>query len=317
MRRMQALLKHDSVRKALKEITSLLAELGFSKQRMDDLHAQVKANLDAETDQVQRFANQRIAQNLQAQPRSTDIEDLLQAPFGHLGEDEMDILRQEVRRLSAALRSRIALRQKRQKTGMLDLKSTIRKNLGHGGVPFQLSYKRRQKLPRLVVVCDVSTSMRYCSELMLGLIHAMQDQISRTFAFAFNDHLEYISPDLAYGSAQEAVDRVLIRMPPGHYSTDLGGSLCEFESKWLDLVNPQTTLLLVGDGRNNFRDPETAIFQQLASRCLRTIWLNPEPPVLWGSDDSDMDRYLPFCDHVLQVQTMAELTAAVDELLAA
>ena len=315
VRRMQAALKHDSVRRAMAEIAQLLEQVGFSKERLDELRAMLQANIEAETGQLQNFAGQRITDNMQARPPSEDVEDLLHAPFGRLGEDEMNVLRQEVRRLSAALRSRISLRQKRQKTGTLDLKSTIRRNLGHGGVPFTLSYKRRQKKPRLVVICDVSTSMRYCTELMLSLIHAMQDQISRTYAFAFNDHLEYITPDLAHGSAQEAVDRVLVRMPPGHYSTDLGGSLAEFDREWLDLVNHRTTLLMVGDGRNNFRDPETGIFQEMARRCTRTIWLNPEPPMLWGTGDSDMNEYLPFCDHVLQVQTMAELTAAVDELL--
>ncbi len=315
VRRMQAALQHDSVRRAMAEIAQLLEQVGFSKERLDELRAMLQANIEAETGQLQNFAGQRITDNMQARPPSEDVEDLLHAPFGRLGEDEMNVLRQEVRRLSAALRSRISLRQKRQKTGTLDLKSTIRRNLGHGGVPFTLSYKRRQKKPRLVVICDVSTSMRYCTELMLSLIHAMQDQISRTYAFAFNDHLEYITPDLAHGSAQEAVDRVLVRMPPGHYSTDLGGSLAEFDREWLDLVNHRTTLLMVGDGRNNFRDPETGIFQEMARRCTRTIWLNPEPPMLWGTGDSDMNEYLPFCDHVLQVQTMAELTAAVDELL--
>ena len=39
--------------------------------------------------------------------------------------------------------------------------------------------------------------------------------------------------------------------------------------------------------------------------------------MLWGSGDSDMQVYLPFCRHVFQVQTMAELAAAVDEWLTA
>ena len=116
-------------------------------------------------------------------------------PFNSLSDREMDRLRKEVQRLAAALRTRVALRQKKAKTGQLDAKATIRANLKHGSVPMLLKHRQRSLKPKLVVICDISTSMRYCSELMLSLIFAMQDQINRTHAFAFIDHLEYISPD--------------------------------------------------------------------------------------------------------------------------
>ncbi len=314
VRRMQRALQHDSVRQAMQELSELLAKIGFSKERLAQMRAMLQANMEAETEQLDQFAGQRITENMMERPPEADVDALMEAPFGYLDEDDMNVLRREVRRLAAILRSRIALRQKREKSGTLDLKSTLRTNLKYGSVPFRLTYRQRQKQPKLVVICDISTSMRYCSELMLSLIHAMQDQISKTNAFAFNDHLEYITPDFGAGTAQEAIETVLIRMPPGHYSTDLGGSLQEFQQQYYDMVNPQTTLLVVGDGRNNYRDPALRIFVEMARRSHRTIWLNPEPPMLWGTGDSDMLEYAPHCDHVLQVQTMAELTAAVDEL---
>lgn len=314
VRRMQRALQHDSVRQAMQELSELLAKIGFSKERLAQMRAMLQANMEAETEQLDQFAGQRITENMMERPPEADVDALMEAPFGYLDEDDMNVLRREVRRLAAILRSRIALRQKREKSGTLDLKSTLRTNLKYGSVPFRLTYRQRQKQPKLVVICDISTSMRYCSELMLSLIHAMQDQISKTNAFAFNDHLEYITPDFGAGTAQEAIETVLIRMPPGHYSTDLGGSLQEFQQQYYDMVNPQTTLLVVGDGRNNYRDPAIRIFVEMARRSHRTIWLNPEPPMLWGTGDSDMLEYAPHCDHVLQVQTMAELTAAVDEL---
>ncbi len=71
----------------------------------------------------------------------------------------------------------------------------------------------------------------------------------------------------------------------------------------------------MGDGRNNYNDPKLDVFRTLARRSNRTIWLNPEPPILWGSGDSDMLKYAPFCSNILQVSTLAELAAAVDRLL--
>lgn len=314
-RRMERALRHDQVREALQELSALLADMGMFPERLEQLREMLQANMEAESGQLHRFAGQRIAENMQARPPRPDVEALMHAPFGHLDEDDMEVLRHEVRRLSAMLRSRISLRQKREKSGQIDLKATLRGNLRYGSVPFKLAYRRKQKQPKLVVLCDISTSMRYCSELMLSLIHAMQDQVARTSAFAFNDHLEYITPDFAEGTAQAAVETVLLRMPPGHYSTDLGGSLRDFQRKYGDLVDARTTLLMVGDGRNNYRDPALAVFREMAQRSRRTLWINPESPFLWGTGDSDMLEYAPHCYRVLQVQTMAELTAAVDDLL--
>jgi uncharacterized protein with von Willebrand factor type A (vWA) domain len=243
-------------------------------------------------------------------------QDLLNRPFGALTDKELDLLRKEVRRLANVLRTRIALRQKRAKTGALDAKATIRANLKHGSVPIDIRHHDRTLKPRLVAICDVSTSMRSCSEFMLSLIFALQDQISKTHAFAFIDHLEYITPDLSIHDSNQAVKQVLDRMPSGYYNTDLGYTLEMFASQRLDLVDSRTTFIVVGDGRNNYNNPRLDIFRQLARRARRTIWLNPEPATLWGTGDSDMLKYAPECGVILQVANLAQLAAAVDKLLA-
>ena len=134
--------------------------------------------------------------------------------------------------------------------------------------------------------------------------------------FAFIDHLEYISPDFVGRQANEAIHQVLIRMPPGHYSTDLGYSLTNFAQDYLDTVDSRTTFIMVGDGRNNYNNPHLEIFKNIARRSRRTIWINPEAPMMWGSGDSDMLQYAPLCDHVVVAATLGELTQAVDQMLA-
>ncbi|MCB0038492.1 MAG: VWA domain-containing protein, partial [Caldilinea sp.] len=221
----------------------------------------------------------------------------------------------EVQRLANRLRSRVSLRQKRAKSGQLDAKATIRANLKHGAVPFDIKHRNRRLKPKLVVICDISTSMRHCSELMLSLVYALQDLVTKTHAFAFIDHLEYISPDFVGATADEAIGQVLIRMPPGYYSTDLGYALENFSQSFLDTIDSRTTVIMVGDGRNNYNDPRLDIYQTMARRSRRTIWLNPEPPMLWGSGDSDMLKYAPLSDSVLVAATLGELTDAVDHML--
>jgi uncharacterized protein with von Willebrand factor type A (vWA) domain len=314
-RRLEQALRFREVQNALQEMSELLAQMGMSKQRLEQLRRLLQSNQQAMQEQIRQYAGQRIAENMAERPPEDSIEGLMNRPFNALSDADMDKLRKEVRRLAAALRTRVALRQKRAKTGQLDAKATIRANLKHGSVPIEIRHRDRKLKPRLVVICDVSTSMRHCSELMLSLIHALQDQISKTFAFAFIDHLEFITPDLADRDVNKAVAQVLERMPSGYYNTDLGTSLDLLSRDYLDTLDRRTTFIVVGDGRNNYNDPRLDIFRELARRSHRMIWLNPEAPMLWGTGDSDMLQYAPLCDVILQVNTLAELAAAVDKLL--
>jgi uncharacterized protein with von Willebrand factor type A (vWA) domain len=314
-RRMERALRFQSVRDALEELMDQLAQMGMQRARLEQLRQRLLANQQALREQLRRYTGQRIAENISQQPPDASIEALLDRPFSTLTDGDIQRLRQEVRRLAAILRSRVALRQKRAKTGQLDPKATLRANLKHGNVPIEIRHRDRRLKPKLVVICDVSTSMRYCSEFMLHLLYAMQDQISKTHAFAFIDHLEHISPDFALNEPREAVLRVLERMPPGYYSTDLGHSLEDFSASFMDTVDSRTTFIVVGDGRNNFNNPRIDLFSVIARRSHRTLWLNPEAPAQWGVGDSDMPQYAPLCHMILRASTLAELTAAVDRLL--
>ncbi len=315
--RMQRALGFPQVREALEELMQTLSEMGMDSQRLEQIRDLIRQNLQSIGQQVAQFAGERIVENLSEKPPTEALDDLLNRPFGSLSDQEKKLIQREVQRLAAALRTRIALRQKRAKTGQLDAKATLRANLKHQSVPIEIRHRDRTRKPRIVAICDVSTSMRFFSELMLGFLYALQGQVRKMHAFAFIDHLEYISTDFSDGETSEAVSRVLLRMPSGYYNTDLGYSLENFTHDHLDTLNGRTTLIVVGDGRNNFNDPRLDLFSQMARRSARTIWLNPEPPDKWGSGDSDMHQYAPLCDSVLLVRNLAELTAAVDSLLAA
>ncbi len=312
--RMMRALAYREVREALEELMRQLAEMGMDRQRIQQLQQLIQQNLTGMQDQVNQFAGQRIAENLSRNPNPQDLDGLLNRPFEALSEVDKKALQREVRRLAAALRTRIALRQKRAKSGQPDPKATIRASLRYHGVPMELRYREHIRKPKLVVFCDVSTSMRFCSELMLSFLFALQGQIRKTNAFAFIDHLESISGDLGGNDADQAVTSVLWRMPSGHYNTDLGASLDDFYREYLDTLSAQTTLIIVGDGRNNYNDPRLDLFTMMARRAARTIWLNPEPANLWQGD-SDMPRYAPLCDNVFKVGNLRELASAVDELL--
>lgn len=313
--RLEKALKFREVQEAIQDLLDLLTELGMDRERVNQLAQLMHANQNSLKQQLRQYTGNRIAENMSHSPPDEGLEGLINRPFNMLSDKDLDHLRKEVRRLATLLRTRIALRQKKAKNGLLDAKATIRANLKHGSVPIEIRHKDHALKPRLIIFCDISTSMRPCSELMLSLIYAMQDQISKTHAFAFIDHLEFISPDLNGKETHDAVTAVLRRMPPGHYNTDLGYSLENFDEYYLEILDSKSTFIVVGDGRNNFNDPRLDIFGNLSRRSHRTIWLNPEPPSLWGHGDSDMLKYAPYCNSILQVSNLAELTYAVDRLL--
>jgi uncharacterized protein with von Willebrand factor type A (vWA) domain len=315
--RMMRAMAFPEVQKAMRELMEQLQQMGMSRERVEQIREMIQQNMQGMQEQMQQFAGERIAENMSEWRHGAtrdNLENLMNRPFQALSDADKKVLQREVKRLAAALRTRIALRQKRMKTGQMDPKATIRANLKYHGVPMEIKHRDKIRKPKIVVICDVSTSMRFCSELMLSFLFALQGQVRKTHAFAFIDHLESISEDFTGTNADEAISSVLWRMPSGHYNTDLGWSLNDFNKEYMDTLNSGTTLLIVGDGRNNYNDPRIDIFSTMARRATRTIWLNPEPDYMWNGD-SDMKKYAPICNNVLKVSNLRELANAVDELM--
>jgi uncharacterized protein with von Willebrand factor type A (vWA) domain len=312
--RMMRAMAFPEVQKAMKELMEQLKQMGMSRERVEQMRNMIQQNMRGMQEQIEQFAGERIAENMSEKPRGENIDNLMNRPFDALSDADKKVLQNEVKRLAAMLRTRIALRQKRAKSGQLDPKATIRANLKYHGVPMEIKHKDRVRKPKIVVICDVSTSMRFCSELMLSFLFALQGQVRKTHAFAFIDHLESISDDFSGSNADEAIQSILWRMPSGHYNTDLGWSLNDFQNEYMDTLNSGTTLIIVGDGRNNYNDPRLDIFSTMSRRASRTIWLNPEPPAMWHGD-SDMRKYAPLCSNVVKVSNLRELADAVDTLM--
>lgn len=305
----------DALAKQIEKLLAQLAQAGLTPEGQQAVRELLAANQLALMEQASQAAGQSLARRLAEQPpEQFDENELLQRPFQDLAEAEARELRRLVTRLAARLRSRAALRQKKGAGKILDAKTTLRANLRTAGVPFDLHFKKRHLKPKFALICDISTSMRPVAEFMLRLMYEMQDQVGKARSFAFNDHLEEVSDEFIAHRPDEAIPLVLHRIPPGHYATDLGFGLQNFVDNHLDAVDRRTTVIFLGDGRNNYRDPRLDLFEQIKRRARRVIWLNPELRFQWGLEDSDMLRYAPLCDAVHQVSNLAELTEAVDQL---
>ena len=301
-----------------RQIQALLAELerlGMPAASREKLEKLLQINLQAMQQEAARTAGEALLRRPARRPLGEPSADLLDRPFRALSQSEQALLRKEVARLAAKLRTRTALRQQRGEGPRLDSKATLRAILRHGGVPFQIITRRRRRKAKFTLICDVSTSMRPVVEFLLLLLYHIQDQVGRTRSFAFIDRIEEISDPFSQHRPEVAVPIVLRRLPPGYYNTDLGHCLAQFSARHLEALDRRTTLIVCGDGRNNYNPARAELLESVARRAGRSAWFNPEPPALWGIDDSDMLSYLPQVDAVFQVSNLRQLSQAVDRLL--
>ncbi len=318
-RRMLQQMGFAHLEEMIQQLMEKLREMGMSQEAIAKLMGVVEANREALAEQVAQQVGHQIAEQRANRPDDLFGSDLMHKPFDALTDEEANQLRREVHRLVTQLRSRMALRRKRGKEGRFDSKGTIRANQRYAGVPIELKFKRRKLKPSLVLICDISRSMLSVAEFMLRLTYELQDQVSKTRSFGFYGDMEEISIVLTGNRPSEAVDGVMNTFygrSPRHYATDLGNSLNTFFHNWLDSVDGRTTVVILGDGRNNYNSPRLDLMKELQRRARKLVWFNPEGPRQWGTDDSDMLEYAPLCDAVYQVRNLAQLSSAVDKIMA-
>ncbi len=238
-------------------------------------------------------------------------------PFSSLTEDEIARLRTEVLRLARKLRAQASLRPKVQRRGRLDVRRTLRKSLATGGVPFQLRRRRRRiERPRLVVLCDVSDSVRNVSRFMLELVYTLQELFERVRSFVFVSALGettdlFRSCDIDRAVTLAASGAVISVQANSNY----GHALEQFAQRYLDAVTAKTTVIIIGDARNNYNPPNAERLSEIRRRARRVLWLNPELPGAWGFGDSAMRVYEPHCDKVVVAYNLESLRKVVDALV--
>ncbi len=299
----------------LDQLLEQLAQMGMSQEELNQLEQMIRENMRGIANQMSQYAGQSLAERMAEKPQEPKP-DLMDVDFHNLSEQDMDHLRDEIRRLAARLRSRAAMRQRKAKTGRFDPRSTIRRNMRYMGIPIEMKFRKRQKKPSLVLICDLSTSMRYCVEFLLTLVYELQDQVQRTYSFVFIGDIKDVTMELKEHDPRIAVEKVMMDNPPGHYNTDLGNSLATFARDHMAKIDHRTTVIVLGDGRNNYNDPRVDIAADMQRRARRLFWFCPEPTSYWGTGDSDMHLYNTKADGVHLVRTLRHLADAVDSILA-
>lgn len=275
------------------------------RQFQEMVEAEVRRRLaeDRGVEQISRTAVQPLAE---------------QVDFLRASRDDMAELRRQVFPLARRLATRLTARRRLGDSGRLDVRRTVRASLGTGGVPLT-TYHRPHKphKPELVVLCDVSGSVAGFAHFTLMLAYALREQFTKVRAFGFIDTTDEVTRffgpggDVADSLARMSAEADLVWFD-GH--SDYGHSIEVFAERWPDAVGPRTSLLILGDARNNYRATGVATLKHLAARARHTYWLNPEPRAYWGSGDSATAAYSDVVEMV-ECRNAVQLEAFVQRLL--
>jgi hypothetical protein len=164
-----------------------------------------------------------------------------------------------------------------------------------------------------MAICDVSGSVSRYSRFLLLFLYSLQEVIPRLRSFAFSSSLHEVTDLFQQLPLEDAMDAVLERYGLG--SSDYGRSFADLETLALAAMDRKTTLIILGDARNNNGDARLDLLREFHLRAKQVIWLNPEDMNRWGSGDSEMLRYRSACSRVHSCRNLAELERIVDRLL--
>jgi uncharacterized protein len=241
---------------------------------------------------------------------------------GILPSDLEERLARRIPSIVQEIRLRRGRRFARGPRGRLWVKRVLRESLAQGGVPFSLPMKeRRPRRPRILLLVDVSHSVARAAGYFLLICRGLAERFGRTETFFFVDRLvEATGPLRGWkgGPPRGAGFGDLLGTIPGldpGGASDYGRVFYQALPLLARSTGRETLLVVLGDARSNGRDPLTWAFEDLAGRCRRVVWLNPEAHPLWDTADSVMSSYLPACDVVCEARDLEGLARGVREIL--
>jgi uncharacterized protein with von Willebrand factor type A (vWA) domain len=211
----------------------------------------------------------------------------------------------------------VSIRRRRARRGAFDSSATLRKNLQYGGVPFRIVFdRRRREKPQIVVLCDVSDSVRNVSRFMLQFVYSLQDLYTKVRSFVFVADVGEVTELFKEKEIQAALDDALRGDVINVYAhSDFGRAFRAFHRDHLNAINKRTTVIVLGDARNNYNLPHEWVLRDIEQRAKQLIWLNPENHMTWGFGDSEMDRYAPYCTVVEECRNLSQLYRVIDRLV--
>ncbi len=238
--------------------------------------------------------------------------------FMHASREEMASLRKAIYPLTRKLASRLQRKRRHGRKGPLDFRRTVRASLSYGGVPAEPKFRNpHPHKPEIFVIADISGSVAAFARFTLHLVHAISGQFSKVRSFVFIDGLDEVTPYFeGVDDINEAVHRVNTEADvvwvDGH--SDYGHALGVFWEKYGKDIGPRTSIMILGDARNNYHAAESWIVREMQDKARQVYWLNPEPNSYWDTGDSIVGEYAQYCDGTFEVRNLRQLESFVENL---
>ena len=302
----------------LLDVDGALARLlaGADWLARDDVTAGVdrlRAELEAEV--RRRLVDERgpaaVARSVR-RPLPEDVD------FLHASREELAALQRSLRPLARRMASRLARRRRVGRHGRLDFRRTLRRSLSTGGVPADPRFRRPSPhKPEIMVLADLSGSVATFARFTLQLVHALAGEFSTVRSFVFIDGIDEVTRLLAAtDDMAEALARVHaeadVVAADGH--SDYGRALESFWGRWGGEITPRTSVVVLGDARNNYHAANAWVLADVRLQARRLWWLNPEPRSYWDTGDSIVADYAPFCDGVFECRNLRQLEGFVAQI---
>ena len=282
----------------------------------DEYRGRVDQMRKAVEDEIRRrLVEDRGAEALAKSVRKPLPEDL---DVMHATRDELATLQRALQPLSRKLAVRLARRRRHRHRGPLDFRATVRRSLSYGGVPVEPRFRHpRPAKPEIMVIADISGSVASFARFTLHLVYAIQSQFSKVRSFVFVDGIDEVTRFFEQvDDPAEAVQRINseadVVWVDGH--SDYGHAFGIFYDRWAGEVTSRTSVLVLGDARNNYHATEDWVLGELRRKARKVYWLNPEPRDYWGSGDSVIGAYAAHCDAVVECRTLRQLEKFVGDL---
>ncbi|MEH6568311.1 MAG: VWA domain-containing protein [Halioglobus sp.] len=283
------------------------------ERREDPALAELQRYRDILREQVRDYVEREYLLNAEGKNRQFMDDILSKTRLNNIEHHYLHKVHELVRKMAKRLAARHSRKRKITKRGQLNMAKTIRHGIPNDGVMFKTYWKQTKKeKPKILAICDVSGSVAAYAKFLLLFLYSLQDILPQVRSFAFSSHLGEVSHLFDEHPIEKAIE--LVNWQYGG-ATDYATALNDFSQLALDDINSETTVIMLGDARNNNGDPNMPVMQSIYARARQVIWLNPESRRSWGTGDSEMLRYQSTCHFAAECNNLKQLERIIDQLL--
>ena len=294
-----------------REINELRMRSGLPERRLSQELSKRRERL---REQVRDYVERQFLLHADATGRRLREELLRKVKLSNVEHRNFRLIQEIVFKMAKKLVALYSRRKKVFRRGHLDLPRTLRGNMGYDGNIFDLKWKSvKVDRPKVFAICDVSGSVANYARFMLMFLYSLEEVMPKVRSFAFSSDLAEVTELFERNGIEDAIAKTLRDYGGG--STDYGQAFEDFRHKCLDDVDNRTTIIILGDARNNYGDPRTEILKEMHDRAKRVLWLNPEPRATWNVGDAEMRKYIAYVHQAEECNSLLHLERIVGNLL--